>query len=380
MSNPPLQLSPLLARRILLRAAGLAEMPRWRGLSGAQACLERLGEVQLDPIDRIGTNADLVFGARVDGLRRGDWGRLSDTFEHFSKERCLLPGRRFAAWRSHAAQAPWWRLSSRLERLPAEAIDGVWAEVRDRGPLTARQLSDHGAVRRIDWSGWKGTGKAGTMALEVLWTRCRVVVSGRTRTGERIYDLPERSLSRWVSQDNVSVDFFEDGLDHRIAVAGLLRTAGGPQWSALSPMRKTDALARRLADGRLVQVQLAGSRRAWLTTPAMLAEADTPVQTDERVRILGPLDPLMWDRPLIKLAFGFDYVWEVYKPRNKRQWGYYVCPLLWRGQLVGRVEAHRGDDGQVVVDQLWWEDDAPRPPRSRLRTALERWSAFQERR
>lgn len=55
----------------------------------------------------------------------------------------------------------------------------------------------------------------------------------------------------------------------------------------------------------------------------------------------------------MKLIFGFEYVWEVYKPAAKRIWGYYVCPLLYRGAIVGRIEAHV--DQVLVVDRVWWE-------------------------
>ncbi|RME27505.1 MAG: hypothetical protein D6798_04380, partial [Deltaproteobacteria bacterium] len=77
----------------------------------------------------------------------------------------------------------------------------------------------------------------------------------------------------------------------------------------------------------------------------------------DRLRILGPLDPLLWDRRLVSEVFGFEYVWEVYKPASKRRWGWYVVPLLHRGRLVGRMEAHT-TAGRVVIDRLWPEDGA----------------------
>lgn len=70
---------------------------------------------------------------------------------------------------------------------------------------------------------------------------------------------------------------------------------------------------------------------------------------------------MIWDRDLVERAFGFTYLWEAYKPAAKRRCGYYVCPLLHRGKLVGRVEAHVAD-GRILIDQLWREaqdfDDA----------------------
>ena len=73
------------------------------------------------------------------------------------------------------------------------------------------------------------------------------------------------------------------------------------------------------------------------------------------MRIIAPLDPLLWDRALVRQAFRFDYVWEVYKPAAKRRWGWYVCPLLHRGQLVGRIEA-RARSGVLRVEGLWPEE------------------------
>jgi len=107
-----------------------------------------------------------------------------------------------------------------------------------------------------------------------------------------------------------------------------------------------------VADGSLAEVRIEGSRRAYLAPPDLL---DRPFPApDDRLRILAPLDPLLWDRRLVLQAFGFDYVWEVYKPAAARRWGWYVCPLLHRGQLVGRIEAHR-EGARLVVDALWPE-------------------------
>jgi len=72
------------------------------------------------------------------------------------------------------------------------------------------------------------------------------------------------------------------------------------------------------------------------------------------MRILGPLDSLIWDRKLVEHAFGFEYIREVYKPADQRRWGYYVCPILHRGQLVGRFEG-RVVQGKLEVLGLWKE-------------------------
>jgi len=60
---------------------------------------------------------------------------------------------------------------------------------------------------------------------------------------------------------------------------------------------------------------------------------------DDEMRVIGPLDPLIWDRQLLNKLFDFDYMWEVYKKPQDRKWGYYVYPLLYRGIFIGRLEA-----------------------------------------
>ena len=78
---------------------------------------------------------------------------------------------------------------------------------------------------------------------------------------------------------------------------------------------------------------------------------------DPSVVFLAPLDPLVWDRDLLRSLFDFDYVWEVYVPQAKRRWGYYVLPLLWGDRLAGRIEPRIDRQAKAVrILGLWWED------------------------
>ena len=53
----------------------------------------------------------------------------------------------------------------------------------------------------------------------------------------------------------------------------------------------------------------------------------------------------MWDRERALVMFGFDYRIECYTPAPKRKFGYFTLPILWRGNLIGRLDpkAHRKD-------------------------------------
>lgn len=369
-------LSRAAVRRLLVAHLGLAR-PAGRGARALRSVLDRLRCIQLDPLDVIGTNADLVIMARADGVARGDvWRDLfpGRAFEHFAKERCILPATSFPYYRDqgHNAQAPWWRHSEREQRVPPALIAAVHDEIRARGPVTARDITDHGSVQPIDWSGWKGTAKATSMAIEILWTRCDIVVAGRTPAGAKLYDVPERALGVSLTTATPEEPFLEWALRERVRAAGLLTRAGGSMWSMLSGVRSAPLADELIARGELLEIGVEGSTRRYLAVPSFLR---AKARYDDRVRILGPLDPLLWDRDLVRHVFDFDYVWEVYKPAPQRKWGWYVCPLLHRDRLIGRIDA-RIEHGTLVVRKLWLEreDDAALKPV--IHAALERHAAM----
>ncbi len=362
-------IGPRDASRWLVEHLGLAAHRPERGPAGVRAMLDALGAVQLDPLDAIGTNADLVALARVRGIRKGDvYAAILPRhgFEHFAKERCLLPARAYPYYRDRAIETPWWRSGERAQRVAPDALEAVLSEVRARGPLAASELSDRGRVTPLDWSGWKGTSSAAKMALEMLWTRCAVVVAGR-RGRDKVYDVPERALPD--HHDARREEAFERwALLERVRGAGLLAETTSPSWSMLCHARGGRLVDEAIEDGKIERVRVAGRSTRYLA-PAGFREARKR-RLDDAMRILGPLDPLLWDRALVRQAFGVDYVWEVYKPAPLRRWGWYVCPLLHRGRLVGKLEAEIAG-GTLVVKALWVEagealdEDA-------LATALER--------
>jgi uncharacterized protein len=356
------------ARAFLLGHLGLNSYRQRPGARGVRDTLNDLRAIQLDPLDPMGTNADLVLLARVEGIRRGEvFSHLfpGHAFEHFCKERCLLPASAYPYYRDQASESPWWRQSERLKRLKPAMLDAVLAEVRERGPVSAADLTDHGSVEPLDWNGWKGTGKSTSMALEVLWLRCKVVVAGRSGRG-KIYDIPERALAKYASAP--SGDFARWAIGERVEAAGLLSRNSGPHWTLLRDARMSPLPNELIDAGVIEEVRVEGAPTTYLAPHAFLRRKFPP--SDDRMRILGPLDPLLWDRKLIAQIFNFDYVWEVYKPAHQRRWGWYVCPLLHRGKLVGRIEG-RVQERCLVINRIWREADVALDEDA-LRAALER--------
>lgn len=365
-----IEISAAGARAFLLSHLRLTR-PAGRGFGAVRRLLDHLGMIQLDPLDVIGTNADLVALARVDGIARGDVYRAvypGHAFEHFAKERCLLPARAFPWYRRAIRETSWWRHEERERRVPETLVRDVRDEIAARGPVTAADLEHRGSVDPIDWAGWRGTARASSMAVEILWTRCDIVVCGRTETGAKIYDIAERALPSSVKPQG---DFDTWAVLERVRSAGLIAAGGGPAWSTTLSAARPRAIDRLIEEKQVVEVTIEGARRKYVAPPEILRRRRA--SHDGRMRILGPLDPLLWDRALVKQLFGFEYVWEVYKPAEQRRWGWYVCPLLHDGRLVGRIEA-RVDGKRLRVDRVWSEPGAE-VDKDALRECLERHAA-----
>lgn len=321
--------------------------------------LRHLRCVQIDPLDTVGTNAELVFLARLDGIQRHDiQAQLypSEAFEHFAKERCILPASAFPYYREQALQTPWWRLAQRKKRISPETMHSVLEEIQRSGPITARDLEERGAVEALDWSGWKSTRRASKMALEILWTQCKVVVAGHTSSG-KLFDVPSRALPHVHTQPTTD-SFARWGVLQRVEAAGLLPRSVGPWWSMLESARKDNTIPDLLAERKILEVTIEGSCRSYLAPRSFLEFESASIEYDENMRIIGPLDPIIWDRKRTEHIFGFEYIWEVYKPAPKRRWGWYVCPLLHQGRFVGRFEGHY-KSGEIQVKQLWKEEGTP---------------------
>ncbi len=113
-------------------------------------------------------------------------------------------------------------------------------------------------------------------------------------------------------------------------------------YSAGSAVERVARTARLVEDGELLPIEvenLKGPRYIIAAeAPILDATADPLGLPALAVTFLAPLDPLVWDRRLLRELWGFDYLWEVYVPEARRKWGYYVLPILFGNRFVGRIE------------------------------------------
>ncbi len=353
------------ARRFLIERHLLAP-PRAipPGTDGVRAVFERLGSLQFDPLDITGRNHDLVLAARIQGYHRDMTDALLYQerwlYETYNKGLSLVPTAELpfyrVAWDTFAGD-----FGARTFEEHRDLVDELLTRIREDGPLSSTDVEPRAA---IDWY-WRPTNQVRAI-LEAL-AQAGVLGLHRREGNRRVYDLVERLFpADLLTQRPDEEAQRTHKLLSRDRAHGLLGVRGGQAelwygtWAAAERYRRRDAL---IESGVLVRVaveDVRGDRLVLAEEVAMLDAAEAAVRAGRPVRggvaFLAPLDPLVWDRDLLRSLFDFDYVWEVYVPAAKRRWGYYVLPLLWGDRLVGRIEPrfHRATGTLEILD-IWWE-------------------------
>jgi uncharacterized protein YcaQ len=314
------------ARRIALRAQRLDGSAK-----GVLETVRALGFLQIDPIAVVAPPQHLVL-----------WSRLGP-FDVDELARLLWVERKLVEWHAHVwpvetlplLQARM-RRNRRADRLARERWGreflaanagfhrAVLQDLEQRGPLLARQIADgKGLGRRVHR--WHGARHVVTM-LELLHLRGEVAVAGR-RSGQRVWDLAER----WY-----------------------------PPTESV-PLRDAERL---LADQRFRALGVRLDRGRWIAHPQA---ADGPIA--DRAVLLSPFDRLVYDRARAEALFDFRYRLEMYVTPARREFGYYVLPLLVGDEIVGRAEPRFDRRTRTLELVGAWGD------RSRLGEALAQLAA-----
>ena len=361
------------ARRFILGKQGLWPGRRWRGLAGAEQAMRTIEYLQLDPLQMIARSHDITLYSRVLGYRPGMW------------EQPTYAERKFFDWGGWLAvrpidELPHWRVAMRRERdgggriaamgrEHAEAIAEMRVILRERGTVSNRDFTMASRTRTQSYRGSKDS----ALALYYLWRTGEVMTHHRERF-ERVYALTEAVAPAHLirESDEAEADRFLikkeigfDGLSRVKRTSDAYNGRGDPHDAA-----KT-LLNTMLAEGELVEVQVEGwkARHLALAGDAGLLEelsagrvpaAWQPLEatTADEAVFLAPLDHVS-ARGRAKVLFGFDYIWEVYKPEHLRTYGYYVLPILWGDRLVARFDSKLDrTTNTFVVLGLWLEDQA----------------------
>jgi uncharacterized protein len=358
------------ARRFILGKQGLWPGRRWRGRNGTEKAMRAIEYLQLDPLQIIARSQDITLYSRVIDYTPGLWDDLA-----YKK-------RKFFDWGGWLAtrpmdELPYWRVVMRRERdsnarirsMGRDHADAI-LEMRDilheRGVVSNR---DFEMATRTHTQSYRGR-KDSALALYYLWRTGEVMTHHRERF-ERVYALTEAVAPAHLVRESDEAEADRFLIKKDISFSGLSRvTRTQDSFHRGVPFSQVrQILDVMLADGDLIEVKVEGwkavhyalgsdARTLRGLSSGCIPKAWTPLETTttEEVVFLAPLDPVS-ARGRAKVLFGFDYVWEVYKPEHQRKFGYYTLPILWSDQLVARFDSRldRATNTFVILG-LWLED------------------------
>lgn len=358
-----MQITKKQARVFILAYQNLLPPHQLRSEDDIVDYLRRVGCIQYDPLDLVGSNPNLVLQARVGGYRPKLLEELLYT------QRRLVDG-----WDKNAAIYPvedWPYFSRYRERKVMrygreitemyDVLPQVTEELRERGPLSSL---DFDSDAKIDWF-WAPTSLT-RAALETLYTWGDVVIHNRAGA-RRVYDLASRHIPAEIlaapDPNQEQHEYFQWHVKRRIGSVGLLWNRSSDAWIAIGGLKtpqRNAAIAGLLSRGELIQVEVEN-----LGYPAYISREHLPlleqaaeISGKPKAAFIAPLDNMLWDRKLIQALFGFNYTWEVYKPAAQREFGYYVLPVLYGDKFVARFEPRLNKKTRVLeILNWWWEPD-----------------------
>ncbi|MEM7074901.1 MAG: crosslink repair DNA glycosylase YcaQ family protein [Pseudomonadota bacterium] len=350
--SAPLDVGNRAARRLWLHGHGLSDSPG--GPVDVMELIRRLGFLQIDTIRNVTRAHHHILWSRNRNYREGRlWPLLRKRmlFEHFTHDASLIPMDVLPMWRrqfrrlgNRAAAHEWFQSG-----LGQDEIRRIRERIARDGALSTHAFETKSESREM-WAR-----PPHKKALDQMWYAGDLATCHR-RNFIKFYDLGERVFpAGWQNgpDEHEAAEWLCDQAIDRMAMA----TCGEVQrfWDATDMAETRDWLGRR----SLVPLRIEGAdgvwREAW-GVPDIEARLARAQRVSSHLRLLNPFDPAIRDRQRLLRLFGFEYRNEMFVPKEKRRWGYYVYPLLEGERFTGRIElkANRAE-GWMAITGFWPE-------------------------
>ena len=361
--SKPLTISKQIARRLFLTCQGLYPPRSLKGKGGVKQFMGRVRTIQFDPINVVGRNPDLVLQSRV----RDFCPRMLD--ELLYHDRLLLDNWDKMASLSLVEDWPYFsRYRARMQDIfgvPSEVVMSLAPTILDQIRRNGPQSSlDFKHTEKTDWS-W-GPTRVSRATLEGLFKMGQLGVHHRVNN-RRYFDLVENLFSKDLldrPDPNLSLEEYQTWhVLRRINSIGLAHSNAGEHWGGMigvkTPQRR-QIIKHCVERGELLELAIKELPGEFFYLGRKNKPLLNKVQKGDQAKeaaLIAPLDNLLWDRKTLKRIFDFSYTWEVYKPKKRREYGYYVLPVLYGDQFVARLDPEFDKKTRILTLKNWWWED-----------------------
>jgi uncharacterized protein len=353
------------ARRSFLALQGLSGSPnRGQTKSDLFEAIRSLGFVQVDSINTVMRAHHQILFSRNATYREKHLKSLIEKdahlFENWTHDASIIPAELFPYWRHRFAREET-RLQKRWEAwqraLFLHECDGVLERIAKEGPVMTRDFE--GDKPSTGWSDWHPS----KTALEYLWRTGKLAIARRDGF-QKVYDLAERVVPDCHHAAEVGHHEFVDWACRSALLRLGFATRGeiAAFWALLSPAEVSEWIANHEDELESVLIETAdGSRprpsHRLIEHPATLEEPPDP---PGRIRVLSPFDPVLRDRARAERLFNFRYRIEAFVPEPKREYGYYVFPILRGDRVIGRIDMKAERNRGVLAVRKFWPEKGVR--------------------
>ena len=329
------------ARALALAASGLDQQPTQASKADVLYVLRQLGVIQIDTIHVVARSPYLVLWSRLgqydprwfDELHYPD-GLL---FEYWAHAASFLPIEYWPLFRAAMLNYDQWggTYARTWMQENQQVLEDVRNTIAEQGPQRSINFKKPDEHPGGGWWNWKPAKRA----LDQLWTMGELMIQRRINF-QRVYELTERMLPDWDDVEAPSMELAQSRLSEiALRAMGIATARQLADYFRQSKRGLPELLKQWAAAGIVDQVQVEGwnepafvhkDHRGWL-------EHGAP--TPQLTTLLSPFDNLIWDRERTAALWQFEYKLECYTPAAQRRYGYFSLPILWKDQLVGRLDA-----------------------------------------
>lgn len=366
------------ARRIALAAQGF-DRPRPAGpvtMRQVQSVIDKVGLIQIDSVNVLARAHLMPLYSRLGPydtalLTRAAERRPRRLVEYWAHEASFVPPEthRLLRWRMDRADRDAWR-TVRAAGENKELLDAVMAEIESSGPITAAELGERVDPDHVpDKSHWGWNWPPVKSAVEYLFWSGRITAASRTSQFARRYDLPERVLPPAVHEAEAHSP--EEAIRKLMEISARAHGIGSARclrdYFRLGARESGVAIAELVEEGVLIPAEVEGAKVPWY----LHRDAKRPRRIQARA-LLAPFDPVVFERDRLEHLFDFHYRIEIYTPKAKRRYGYYVLPFLLNEAMVARVDLKADREASsLLVRGAFAEEGAPPETAPELLAELE---------